>query len=217
MRFVAKPTLSALNGPLPPAPARWGRTAGYAFALGLSLLTFGIRACLQPLLSDYSTYLLFFITVAVCAMCAGAGPALLSAGIGVLLSDYFFFPHGLFAMFPSHVRVGVVSTLIFLAASALVAKLGGELRTRRLLAESTTEQLRQTLAERDALIEKVSVLSGLLPVCAACKSIRDESGNWVPMEAYLSGHSKAKFTHGMCPKCMEEWYGDDLRRRNTGT
>ncbi|HLI86983.1 MAG TPA: DUF4118 domain-containing protein [Bryobacteraceae bacterium] len=217
MRIAVKPTLSALNGPLPPAPARWGRTAGYSFALALSLLTFGIRACLQPLLSDYSTYLLFTIPVAVSAMCAGAGPAFLSAGIGVLLSDYFFFPHGIFAVFPDHVRVGVVSTVIFLAGSALVAKLGGELRSRRLAAEKTAEQLRQTLAERDALIEKVSVLSGLLPVCAACKSIREESGNWVSMEAYLSGHSKAKFTHGMCPRCMEEWYGNELRRQNTGT
>jgi K+-sensing histidine kinase KdpD len=213
MRLAPTELLNVLNGPLPPAPAHWGRTAGYSFALALSLLTFGIRACLQPLLSDYSTYLLFTIPVAVCAMCAGSGPALLSAGIGVLLSDYFFFPHGIFAMYPDHVRVGLLETAIFLAASALAAKLGGELRTRRLLAENTAEHLRQALAERDTLIEKVSVLSGLLPVCAACKSIRDESGAWVPMEAYLSGHSAAKFTHGMCPTCMEQWYGDELRRQ----
>jgi K+-sensing histidine kinase KdpD len=214
MRLSARKSLNAVRSWLAPAPTRWSKTAGYEFALALSLLTFGIRASLQPFLENHSAYLLFTIPVAVCAMCAGSGPALLSAGIGVLVSDYFFFPHGIFAIYPDHVRVGLIQTAIFLTASVLVAKLGGELRARRLHAENTAEQLRHTLAERDALIEKVSVLSGLLPVCAACKSIKDENGNWMQMELYISQHSAAKFTHGMCPACMEQWYGDELHRQS---
>jgi hypothetical protein len=213
MRTAAKEMPRFFKGWFLSGPAGWGRFHGYGFALSLSLLTFGIRVCLQPLLQNYSVYLLFTLPVAVTAMWAGFGPALLSAGLGVLLSDYFIFPGGIFALYPDHLRVGLFETAIFLAASGLVAKLGGDLRARRLHAESVAEQLRHTLAERDALVEKISVLSGLLPVCAACKSIRDEDGAWVPMEAYLSGHSAAKFTHGMCPSCMEQWYGEELRRQ----
>jgi K+-sensing histidine kinase KdpD len=214
MRHIATSIRSFSNGQFLSGFARWSRFHGYGLALALSLLTFGIRVSLQVFLMGHSAYLLFTLPVAVSAMCAGFGPALLSAGLGVLLSDYFFFPHGLFAIYPDHVRVGLLQTAIFLTTSVLVAKLGGELRARRLHAERAAEQLRQTLAERDAALEHVSVLSGLLPVCAACKSIKDERGNWMQMELYISQHSEAKFTHGMCPACMEQWYGDELRRQS---
>jgi K+-sensing histidine kinase KdpD len=212
---VATKMRSFFDAGVSPAHAGWRRAAGYGFALALSLLTFAIRVSLQPVLEVYSAYLLFTLPVAISAMWAGSGPALLSAVLGVLLGDYFIFPRGIFAIYPEHLRVGLFETAIFLTVSVLLAKLGGELRARRLRAEATAQQLRQTLAERDAALERVSVLSGLLPVCAACKSIRDEDGKWVSMEAYLSGHSAAKFTHGMCPTCMEQWYGDELRRQST--
>jgi K+-sensing histidine kinase KdpD len=180
--------------------------------VAISVVTFGVRAALEPLLLDHSPLLLFTLPVAVTAMCAGAGPALLAAGLGTILGSYFFFPYGVFGLYPDHVRIGAFQVAIFLAASAVVAKLGGEYRIRRWQAERAAEQLRQTLTERDAALERVSMLTGLLPVCAACKSIRDEHGNWRQMEEYLSEHSKAKFTHGMCPACMEQWYGDEMRR-----
>jgi K+-sensing histidine kinase KdpD len=195
----------------PSAPRR--TVTRYTFALIVSVITFGIRAALQPLLLDHSPLLLFTVPVAVTSMCAGAGPAILATALGAFLGSYFFFPHGVFAIYPDHVRIGLFQTAIFVAASAVMAKLGGEYRIRRWQAEKTAEQLRQTLTERDAALEKVSVLTGLLPVCAACKSIRDQNGNWRRMEEYLSEHSKAKFTHGMCPACMEEWYGEELRRQ----
>ena len=57
-------------------------------------------------------------------------------------------------------------------------------------------------------LEKIRVLTGLLPVCASCKSIRDQDGNWRQMEACISEHSEAKFSHGTCPACFAKWYGD---------
>ena len=51
---------------------------------------------------------------------------------------------------------------------------------------------------------KIKVLSGLLPICASCKKIRDEGGNWNILETYIDGHSEAKFTHGICPECAEK-------------
>ena len=66
-------------------------------------------------------------------------------------------------------------------------------------------RLRQTLLERDAAVENVRVLRGLLPICAACKKIRDEQGSWQQMESYISGHSQAKFSHGLCPDCAQRY------------
>jgi len=60
------------------------------------------------------------------------------------------------------------------------------------------------LAQRDALaqaLSEVRILSGLLPICAWCKCVRDDTGYWQAIESYVSEHSSASFTHGICPKC----------------
>lgn len=51
-------------------------------------------------------------------------------------------------------------------------------------------------------------VSGLLPICASCKNIRDDKGYWNQIESYLQKHSDAEFSHGICPDCMEKLYGD---------
>jgi PAS domain S-box-containing protein len=57
--------------------------------------------------------------------------------------------------------------------------------------------------------QHLRALTGLLPICASCKKIRDRKGAWHVLEAYVRDHSEAKFSHGMCPECAERWYGDD--------
>jgi PAS domain S-box-containing protein len=74
--------------------------------------------------------------------------------------------------------------------------------------KSTEFRLQETLAERNAALERVRLLSGLLPICAACKKICDDEGNWRQIESYISEHSQAKFSHGMCPACGEQFYGE---------
>jgi hypothetical protein len=76
---------------------------------------------------------------------------------------------------------------------------------------------KQAAAERERLIAQlqdalasVKLLSGLLPICASCKRIRDENGNWRQIETYISGHSEAQFSHGVCPDCFRKLYGDYL-------
>ncbi len=63
--------------------------------------------------------------------------------------------------------------------------------------EKTNDELRATLAE-------VKVLSGLLPICAYCKKIRDDKNYWQSVEGYISHHTAAEFTHGCCPDCYEK-------------
>ncbi|HXR48240.1 MAG TPA: PAS domain S-box protein [Candidatus Limnocylindrales bacterium] len=66
-------------------------------------------------------------------------------------------------------------------------------------------------AERFRLIEElteslkqVRTLSGLLPICASCKRIRDDQGYWQQVETYIAGHTNADFTQGICPDCLEK-------------
>ncbi|HNX31878.1 MAG TPA: GAF domain-containing protein [Holophaga sp.] len=56
-------------------------------------------------------------------------------------------------------------------------------------------------------------LHGIIPICAACKKIRDDEGSWHQLESYIRDHSEAKFSHGICPECQEAIYGDTLRLR----
>jgi hypothetical protein len=60
---------------------------------------------------------------------------------------------------------------------------------------------------KDAL-RKVKTLSGLLPICASCKKIRDDSGYWNHIESYVKLHSEAEFSHGICPDCAKKLYPD---------
>lgn len=55
--------------------------------------------------------------------------------------------------------------------------------------------------------ERIKTLEGLIPICAACKKIRNDRGYWDVLESYLHEHSEAQFTHGLCPDCMEQYYG----------
>jgi len=62
------------------------------------------------------------------------------------------------------------------------------------------------ITELKAARARVKVLSGLLPICSNCKKIRDDTGYWNRIEAYIHDHSEADFTHGICPACARELY-----------
>ena len=62
---------------------------------------------------------------------------------------------------------------------------------------------KQKLELEQALAE-VKKLSGILPICAHCKKIRDDKGYWQQVEAYINKHSEAQFSHGICPQCYEK-------------
>ncbi|MHB1294899.1 MAG: PAS domain S-box protein [Anaerolineae bacterium] len=76
--------------------------------------------------------------------------------------------------------------------------------TERQRVEQEREHLIQELRES---LRKVRTLSGLLPICAACKKIRDDSGYWQAVEVYIRDHSEAELTHSICPDCMKKLYG----------
>jgi hypothetical protein len=64
------------------------------------------------------------------------------------------------------------------------------------------------IRELQEALAKVKTLSDMLPICAGCKKIRDDKGYWNQLEDYISEHSEALFTHGLCPACLEKAYAE---------
>ena len=69
--------------------------------------------------------------------------------------------------------------------------------------KSQKDALARNNKELEELLARVTVLSGLLPICMMCKKIRDDKGYWNQLEAYISKHSSVLFSHSYCPECGE--------------
>lgn len=69
-----------------------------------------------------------------------------------------------------------------------------------------TRELEERNRELSQALTQVKQLSGLLPICACCKKIRDDKGYWNQLEVYISRHSDADFTHGICPECAKDFF-----------
>lgn len=79
--------------------------------------------------------------------------------------------------------------------------------------KSEKEQER-LIAELKTALEKVNVLSGLLPICASCKRVKDDHEHWKPVERFIEERSNAEFTHSLCPDCARKLYPDFFKKGN---
>jgi sigma-B regulation protein RsbU (phosphoserine phosphatase) len=70
------------------------------------------------------------------------------------------------------------------------------------------QRLEERVAELEAAISTVKQLQGMIPICSYCKRIRSTSDDWEPLESYISEHSEAQFSHGICPPCLVKAWGD---------
>jgi PAS domain-containing protein len=70
------------------------------------------------------------------------------------------------------------------------------------------QEREEVIIELQSALAQVRKLSGLLPICASCKKIRDDKGYWQQIEAYIRDHSEAHFSHGICPECAKKLYPD---------
>jgi DNA-binding response OmpR family regulator len=77
-------------------------------------------------------------------------------------------------------------------------------------------QLQMNLADRvrelEEALARVKQLQGLLPICSYCKKIRDDQNYWQQVEGYISEHSEAIFSHGICPDCFEKFVKPELNK-----
>jgi PAS domain S-box-containing protein len=85
--------------------------------------------------------------------------------------------------------------------------------TQRKIAELELEKERDKL---QAALQEIKILSGFLPICSSCKSIRDDQGYWNNIETYLSEHANVELTHSLCPVCIEKLYGRDAWYKTLG-
>jgi transcriptional regulator with GAF, ATPase, and Fis domain len=75
-----------------------------------------------------------------------------------------------------------------------------------LMRKQEEEEKEKLISDLKKVISEVKTLSGMLPICASCKKIRDDKGYWSQIETYIKEHSDAEFTHGVCPECAIKLY-----------
>ena len=104
----------------------------------------------------------------------------------------------------SALAVGLLVLANLMASREMARRRRMEIEREKLIAE-----LQQTLAE-------VKTLSGLIPICAWCKSVRNDQGYWQTVEQYVHSHSDASFSHSICPGCREKFKDEIARGRRPG-
>jgi len=143
--------------------------------------------------------------------------SIISAFYFIIISlPFIFFFRGFYREYSSHLKLINDELLIHKTRleglveertselSKAYEKIQNELRSKKVV-EGVLRNEKKKL--EDALAE-VKAQSGLLPICASCKKIRDDSGYWNQIEQYISEHSEATFSHGLCPDCAKRLYPD---------
>jgi PAS domain S-box-containing protein len=74
------------------------------------------------------------------------------------------------------------------------------------ITERKEEERLELIRSLQAALQEVRTLTGLLPICGHCKKVRDDDGYWVQIEQYIRAHSRADFTHGICPNCAKAFF-----------
>jgi len=87
-----------------------------------------------------------------------------------------------------------------------LARAESEQREMALRLNALSEEQAKLITELQDALGKIRTLRGMLPICSACKKIRDDKGFWNQLEAYVHEHSEAEFSHAICPDCLRRLY-----------
>jgi DNA-binding response OmpR family regulator len=95
-------------------------------------------------------------------------------------------------------------------AEEVLARVRAHLSIKRMQEELTEQntRLQEMNEELQRALKEVKMLQGILPICTTCRKIRDENGQWEPLEAYVRTHTDTDFSHGVCPECARILYPD---------
>ncbi|MCG8617235.1 MAG: hypothetical protein MI802_13530 [Desulfobacterales bacterium] len=134
--------------------------------------------------------------------------ALISTIILFLCAALLLTYPSLFNTHPYELNTGIkyLISLFFVSIIAYGLESSRHKFSRLLLASNLELETHKNRLEK--ALSDVKTLTGLLPICAHCKKVRDDTGYWNQIETYIQEHSEAEFSHGMCPECSEELYGD---------
>ncbi len=112
-------------------------------------------------------------------------------GISITL-QYFSETYGNISLIAGYLIAGFIGIFLILSGGMLLVK--------------ERHRLEESNKNLEAEIDRVNTLSGIVPICMHCKGIRDDKGYWNKLEDFISKHSFAEFSHGICDKCLEEHY-----------
>ncbi len=137
---------------------------------------------------------------------------LLAGGINTLVADRWAFPAYAVSLF-GPTLVAATSLEMVLIALFLFFMIVQHRRAHELLLDrQLADQNQRTLVrELQAAVAEVRTLQGILPICASCKRIKNESGGWEAVESYVREHTNAEFSHGLCPDCAKRDWGAKAR------
>ena len=129
----------------------------------------------------------------------------LSAGVLEISQSLYpiLFRSGLVGLLGLSCGVGIFVTLRILPLRAVV-------RAEKSLRESES-QLSDKVVQLEGALAKVKQLEGIIPICMYCKKIRDDKESWQHLEGYITEHSEAHFSHGICPECYQKVKNDSLK------
>jgi K+-sensing histidine kinase KdpD len=185
--------------------------AGYLLAAVTLAAALALRLALDPLWADRLPYVTFFLAELVIVQFVGVGPFVFTLVSGFVLADWLFVPprHSLLVAD----RVNQVNGAFFFLISFTLLFFSWRARRARERERIAQKARKRAEAERERLVQElqkalanVRTLSGLLPICANCKKIRDDNGSWNQIEIYIRERSDAQFTHGICPECAKTLY-----------
>lgn len=113
---------------------------------------------------------------------------------------------------------GLLFAIIALSTAIFIRLYNDKKKAFAILEETNAElsrernRIEEQKCELEKAFSKIKTLSGLLPICASCKKIRDDKGYWTEVEGYIINHSDASFTHGICPDCTLKLYPEYAER-----
>jgi len=171
------------------------RRAALGFSLGF-LLVLGYVDYVTAF--EFDVFLFYALPVAITAWFVGrvAGVLTALASVAVWFCANMLWTHPYSWWFYTYWNTGIQCGWILIVALT-VSHIREDLERQRRLNEQLAEALNQ-----------VKQLSGLLPICAWCKSVRNDEGYWEEVEEYISKHTNAQFTHGICPACRMAQFMD---------
>lgn len=182
-----------------------------SYALAVASVAAATAASL-PLadIAVHSRSMFLFAAVMLSAWYGGFGPGILSSVLAVLSFDYFLdvHPGTIDLNLPAALRAGV-----FLAVALFTAYLTAQRRKALINVVASHAELEKAL-------EEIKVLRGILPICMHCKQVRTDAGLWQQVEQYVSEHTEAQFSHGVCPECMKKLYpevSEAMEKKNAAT
>ena len=107
----------------------------------------------------------------------------------------------------SEIRAPFIKAVLWSGLIALVLILAGTTVFIK-VSEPIITKLHMTVSQLEKSLSEVKTLKGIVPICSYCKKIRDDQGYWAQVESYISKHTNADFSHGICPDCMAEHFPD---------